>query len=71
MDVKKAIRTLKEFDLTEDEQNEIIDLLKRGEKYEAMWREVKQFHNKKKYIDSLEYYEQKYFPELGKKEAIK
>jgi len=35
MNTKEAIRTLKEFDLTEDEQDEIIILLKRGEKIEG------------------------------------
>ena len=68
MNIKEAILILKEFDLTEGEQNEIINLLKQGEKYKEIFKELKIYcsvlerHDILKEIIRLEL---KYFPKGG------
>ena len=53
MDSKEAIRTLKEFDITEGEANEIIELLQRGKKYKAMWEEIVRYFNYMEWKDEI------------------
>lgn len=78
MDIKEAIGMVyigREQPLEFDEAHEIVELLKRGEKYETMWEEFKDRCGgceMKNYMgkirptrDYMEDYEQKYFPEDG------
>ena len=71
---KEAVQ-IKQLNYTQ--VTEVINLLQQGEidkeelrKYRQMWEEVKQFHKYKHYIDSLEYYEQKYFPKENINEKV-
>ncbi len=67
-------RTQKEFDELGKERDKVIALLKRGEKYKAMWKKFKKFFNLMiafkrgtfEHLEKLEIFikdiEQKYFP---------
>jgi len=80
MDVEEAIGMVcigREQPLEFDEAQEIVELLKRGEKYEAMWEELisqslnldvnQGLWNKMEIIrDITEKLEQKYFPKKDK-----
>ena len=58
-DVIRLLATLKKLN------DDLLEQCKELNKFEKMWEEVKKFHKWKHYIDSLEYFEQKYFPEGG------
>jgi len=72
MNTKEAIDRLEDFisDFTAEENNnmveefdQIIFLLKRGEKYEAMWERCKKHHSYDGYVGKImNDFEQKYFP---------
>ena len=65
MNTKKAIEFLDNYAIDQDRNKEVIELLRRGEAYRQMWKELYEISSEFNFFPLMDRIKQKHFPKEG------